>query len=253
MKKIILKLILAINAITNILPRTLKSKFIFAAIIFEGYSRNPEKDLSELLLIKDDLEKIINNRALAYGNGEHPKHYLTGYHDFFVKNIKDGESVLDVGCGYGAVARTIAIKKPNSVVEGIDNDQIRLNQAIKANNPKNLTFSFRDATINENKREWDIVVLSNVLEHIENRVDFLRSIQSSTLANKILIRVPSFERDWQVPLRKKLGINYFTDNDHKIEHTLSEFEKELSLANLELLSTRTIWGEIWAVCRTNIK
>lgn len=253
MKKIVLQAILAINAITNLLPRTLKSKFIFAAIMFEGYSRNPKKDLSELLLIKDDLEKVINNRALAYGNGEHPKHYLTGYHDFFVNNIIDGESVLDIGCGYGAVARTIAIEKPNSLVEGVDNDKIRLNQAIKAHNPGNLTFSYGDATKNVNKRKWDVVVLSNVLEHIENRVDFLRSIQSSTLANKILIRVPSFERDWQVPLRKNLGINYFTDNDHKIEHTLSEFEQELGLANLELLSIRTIWGEIWAVCRANIK
>ena len=57
---------------------------------------------------------------MAFGNGIHPKHRLTDYHDFFVENIEDKETVIDVGCGYGAVARTIAKNCPKSQILGID-------------------------------------------------------------------------------------------------------------------------------------
>jgi SAM-dependent methyltransferase len=248
LKKMILIGVLLANIFTNFLPRKLKSKLILLMLLLEGHSINPRKDLIELLLIKDELEKLINNRALAFGNGEHPKHYLTKYHDFFIENISDGESVLDIGCGYGAVARNIAKQRPNSIIIGIDNNESRLRQAVESENPKNLTFIYGDATRNVQNKNWDVVVLSNVLEHIDNRVEFLNSIRDATKAKKFLIRVPCFERNWQVPLREKLGINYFTDDDHKIEHKLNEFHLEISNAKLEAVSIITNWGEIWAVC-----
>ena len=61
-------------------------------------------------MIKDNLNLVINERALKYGNGIHPKHILTKYHDFFTDNILNGENILDIGCGY-AVAKTVALKK----------------------------------------------------------------------------------------------------------------------------------------------
>lgn len=253
LKKMILVAVLLTNLLTNFLPRKLKSKFVFLIFLLEGYSINPRKDLVELMLIKDELERVINNRALAFGNGEHPKHNLTKYHDFFIGNISDGESVLDVGCGYGAVARSIAKQKPNSLIVGIDNNELRLRQAIESDNPKNLTFIYGDATRNTQNKDWDVVVLSNVLEHIDNRVEFLNTIRNTTKAKKFLIRVPCFERDWQVPLREHLGINYFTDDDHKIEHKLNEFHVEISNAKLEVDSIVTNWGEIWAVCTSENK
>jgi hypothetical protein len=68
-----------------------------------------------------------------------------------------------------------------------------------------------------------------------------------------LIRVPSYERDWQVPLRKELGINYFSDDDHKIEHTVIEFENEMMFSDLEIIKLSTQWGEIWAICKPIVK
>ena len=94
----------------------------------------------------------------------------------------------------------------------------------------------------------DVVILSNVLEHIENRILFLSHIKKCSDPKKILIRVPLFERDWQMPLRKELKINYFSDEDHKIEHTVDEFINELSSANVKIENLTTKWGEIWAVC-----
>jgi len=64
-----------------------------------------------------------------------------------------------------------------------------------------------------------------------------------------LIRVPLFERDWQMPLRKELKINYYSDYDHKIEHTLQEFNNEVKMSGLQIKEIKTIWGEIWANCQ----
>ena len=178
----------------------------------------------------------------------HLKHRLINYHNFFIDNIKNGESVLDIGCGYGAVSRSVASSKSKSKIIGID---IKKENIIKANsyrNMKNLKFIVQDANTDNLFIKSDVVILSNVLEHIENRILFLSHIKKYSDPKKILIRVPLFERDWQMPLRKELKINYFSDEDHKIEHTLNEFKNELSSANIKIDNLSTKWGEIWAVC-----
>ena len=74
----------------------------------------------------------------------------------------------------------------------------------------------------------DVVILSNVLEHIENRILFLKKIQKLSGAKTFLIRVPHLKRDWQIAFRKELGMYYFSDLDHKIENTLKQFKKEIA-------------------------
>ena len=101
------------------------------------------------------------------------------------------------------------------------------------------------------KGKWDVIILSNVLEHIDKRVLFLKKIIKNSKSKKLLIRVPYFERSWEIPMRKELKINYFSDNDHKIEHTLQEFIDEMKNSGLKIIEIKLIWGEIWAVCKIN--
>ena len=49
-------------------------------------------------------------------------------------------------------------------------------------------------------------------------------------------------------MRKNLEMYYFSDPDHKIEHTIEEFKSEMHQSELRITSLKTIWGEIWAVC-----
>ena len=199
--------------------------------------------------MRDKLDLVINERATAYGKGIHPKHRLTNYHQFFIDRINEGEKVLDVGCGCGAVALSIAKSLPSCIVTGIDNDSERLSQAKSNNILNNLVFIEGDATKDLPSQSWDVVVLSNVLEHILNRVDFLKDLKSSLNARSYLIRLPLFERDWQMSLRRELGVDFRSDPDHKIEHKLEEFHHEINSAGLEAVELKTIWGEIWADCR----
>ena len=45
---------------------------------------------------------------------------------------------------------------------------------------------------------------------------------------------------------------YFSDKDHKIEHTLEELKQELKRSNLKMNETIIIWGEIWTKCEYEI-
>jgi SAM-dependent methyltransferase len=223
--------------------------------LIPGYFRCkfPKEGLKRLFPLHDRLEWIINERAMVYGEGMHPKHRLIGYHNFFIQHIRDGERVLDVGCGYGAVAKSIARALSKCEVVGIDQDSNRLQLAKEGNTFPNLSFIEGDVTRSLPSGRWDIVVLSNVLEHIVDRVSFLKALKISTSASRYLIRVPLFERNWQMPLRRELGVDYRSDNDHKIEHTLSEFLTEISEAGLAPLEVKTLWGEIWANCESTQK
>ena len=51
-------------------------------------------------------------------DGLHPKHRIMDYHKFFINNMNKNDSVLDIGCGNGALTYDVA-KKAKKVV-GID-------------------------------------------------------------------------------------------------------------------------------------
>lgn len=250
MKALLLRLADALAVLWRLLPERLRTGLITGLLVLDSRHPDPAQGLRRLFAARDRLELVTAERAMALGKGEHPKHRLTGYHDFFIDRIADGERVLDVGCGYGAVARDIAAARPAAAVVGIDMNQPRLAQARAAVNPPNLSFVEGDATRAVPDGGWDTVVLSNVLEHIVDRVGFLSALIAATGATKFLIRVPHFEREWQMALRKELGVNYYGDDDHKIEHTLAEFRAEVTRAGLRIVEVITPWGEIWADCRS---
>lgn len=233
----------------RLLPASARRGLITGLLLTDSRIGSPDNALRRLFRLQDDVERLINERAMAYGEGEHPKHRLTRYHDFFVERIPDASRVLDIGCGYGAVARSIANRVTGVVVTGIDMDEPRLSQARQADNPDNLNFVLGDALVDLPPQKWDVVVLSNVLEHIEKRVPFLQSIRDTIKPDILLLRVPLYERNWQIPMRDELQVPYFSDSTHFIEHKLLEFQEEIRSGGYDVTDQQTLWGEIWAECR----
>lgn len=253
MKSILLALANVLAWFWQLLPQKLRRLFFKGMFVLESRGGDPKAALVRLFAIQDDWEVIVSERAMASNGGEHPKHRLMRYHDFFVDRIGDRERVLDIGCGYGAVARSIARGHPEAVVVGVDNDQGRLGQARRAENPPNLSYVESDATKTVPAGPWDVVVLSNVLEHIADREGFLAALIKTTGAKRFLIRVPLFERDWKMAMRREIGANYYSDPDHKIEPTEAEFRKETAAAGLVIDELIMPWGEIWAALRPEAK
>lgn len=109
----------------------------------------------------------------------------------------------------------------------------------------NIEYIIGDVIEDLPDQKFDVIILSNVLEHIENRTEFLRRIKN--LASKILIRVPMLNRDWITLYKKELGIEWRLDRTHYVEYTLASFKKELKKAELSLENYSIQFGEIWAV------
>ena len=97
------------------------------------------------------------------------------YHDFFVDRVGGHASVIDIGCGYGAVAHSIA-ERTSAAVVGIDLDAASIAMARARFAHPRLAFIHGDALRELPGRRFEVIVLSNVLEHIEHRVDFLRAL-----------------------------------------------------------------------------
>lgn len=196
-----------------------------------------------LLKADDYLRVTINTLAITENGGLHPKHRLTEYCKFFTSNIAQGDRILDIGCGNGYVASRIA--ECAASVTAIDIVRKNINCAKNKFAKNNMQFITGDATTYPFKDNYDAIVLSNVLEHIKDRHDFLVKIKK--LAPKLLIRVPMIDRDWLVLYKKELGLPYMSDKTHYTEYTIKSFEKEMKAAGLSIQSYSVQFGEIWAV------
>jgi len=181
----------------------------------------------------------------ASPTGVHPKHAIQQYHKFFVSNIKPANSVLDIGCGHGDV--THAVAKKAREVTGIDISAKNIAIAKSHYNKNNLDFITGDALNYKFTNQFDAIILSNVLEHIENRIDFLKKLAG--LAPKILIRVPLITRDWISVYKKNEGFEYRLDDTHFIEYEEKTFADEIKQAGLVIESLKTEFGEFYAVVR----
>lgn len=218
-------------------------------LLFAAATRGSSpRALRALLRIEADLQLRIDGAAIAYDGGVHPKHRLTGYHDFFADRIRPGERVLDVGCGIGALAHDLAARS-GARVTGIDVDPGRLRFARERYRHELLDFVEADALDYRPAERFDVVVLSNVLEHLGPRVELLRRLATATGASRFLIRVPLLTRHWHVPLRRELGLPHLSDATHELEYEPATLEAELAKAGLAVAELRVEWGEIWAVAQ----
>ena len=201
--------------------------------------------LRMLFRLEAALYPLAGRYAIAYGNGVHTKHRHTGYHGFFIARCRSDQRILEVGCGSGALAFDIATQA-GSLVTGVDLVPEKIAEARQRFPHPRLELHVGDATEGLPEGHYDTVVLSNVLEHVPDRATFLRRVAETTQAERLLIRVPLFERDWRVPLKRELGIEWRLDPSHETEYTLESFAQEMEEADLRVMYQEVRWGEIWA-------
>lgn len=200
--------------------------------------------LRRLLEVHGDAWFAMDRGAIDYDGGIHPKHRLTGYHDFFVDRIRTGERVLDVGCGKGEVSYDVA-ERTGATVVGIDVSSWALDIARTRHAHERIEYLQADALDYTPAEPVDVAILSNVLEHIAPRHELLSSLREQAGARRLLIRVPQLDRDWIVPLRRELGLPYFSDATHELEYDPELLRRELEDAGWTMGEPMLVWGEIW--------
>jgi SAM-dependent methyltransferase len=204
--------------------------------------------LRRLFALDDHLQREIDRTAIRYDGGVHVKHRLTGYHDFFVERVRPEERVLDIGSGKGELAHDLAVRA-GADVTGIDVKGPSLAFARERFRHERLRFLERNALEALPDGPFDAVVLSNVVEHLDARVDLLGRIARELRPRCVLIRVPAEDRHWHVPLRRELGLSWFSDPSHVVEYDLRRLTAELHEAGLEPVEVQSRWGELWAEAR----
>lgn len=232
--------------VVKVVPSSLMREIFRTWVTKIAIAGNVRESTRQLLELDSELSLALDQAAIRYDAGIHAKHRLTAYHDFFVDRVNPGMHVLDLGCGKGELAADLA-QRAGARVTGVDwSESVLAFARMHYGHVPGLEFIHADILSYKPDGDVDVIVLSNVLEHIESRIDLLRSLARRFSSAKVLIRVPQLARDWKVPLRKEVGMFHFGDPTHVIEYSPEALEAELAEAGLEIKSVRLIWGEIWA-------
>jgi 2-polyprenyl-3-methyl-5-hydroxy-6-metoxy-1,4-benzoquinol methylase len=94
--------------------------------------------------------------------------------------------ILDVGCGTGvALTRPVAETFPMIDVTGVDTDPASIAWARTQRDLSNLTFTHPDEL--PDGAEFDLVIVSEVLEHVDEPLDFLQWVRNRLTNNGIVV------------------------------------------------------------------
>lgn len=140
--------------------------------------------------------------------------------EFLRRHLSSHHTIMDLGCGNGDLSRQIA--RVAQRVVAVDHNARMIEHANQKPKPDHLSFHTGDAlqfaeTLNQT---FDVLILSHVLEHLEDPPSFLR--QHLNCARFFYIEVPDQERTPLNVYREQLksGLSY-SDNDH-----IWEFDRE---------------------------
>ena len=197
--------------------------------------------------------KLAGQYGIILNGGIHPKHRILKYKEWFLSNIESGWTILDIGCNTGMLPSLLSEKA--AFVYGIEINPELIATARADHSKSNIEYICADATAYDYTtcRPIDCVTMSNVLEHIGRRAEFLQKIikqinWADAQHKRFLFRVPAIDREWIVLYKKELGVDYKLAPDHEIEYTLESFGKELAVAGIRIDHAETRFGEIYALC-----
>lgn len=171
----------------------------------------------------------------------HPKHLFDEQRTAsYVKHLRPGINFMDIGSGVGTDC-ILAAKRGARRVVGIEHGTRNYKLAVRrAREAKvDVQFIYRDlelAALPLDDKTFDVILFSNVLEHLKNRIAVLRELKRAKKENGIVaISVPNSDTSWKRALRSA-GLDSRDDPDHKIEYSKASIRSELDQAGLEIVS-----------------
>jgi len=183
-----------------------------------------------------------------YEPEKHPVRLFTKKH--LLDWIQPEHRVLDLGCASGEMAYW-ASEKAIQVI-GIDYDPVHIAFAKSNYQRSNLSFICDEAHsyLTSTDKQFDVLILENVLEHIDNPSDFLKKFGG--FFNFVYIELPDFDKNYLNHYRKDLDLSLiYTDSDHVSEFDRFDLIEIAEKNNLTIVHSFYIHGfqKLW--CKVN--
>jgi SAM-dependent methyltransferase len=171
--------------------------------------------------------------------------------DLLLSFIAQDSTVLDLGCGEGYVIKRLLNRTKN--ITGIDYDENSLEVAKSNLRETGVTLIF-DNILNYVKNnpgiKFDYVVLSHVLEHIDEPQLFLNSLKA--ISRYFYIEVPDFESTHLNLYRQKIDTDLvYSDADHVSEFDRNELEDIITQCNLQIIKSEFRFGVMKFWCEND--
>lgn len=144
--------------------------------------------------------------------------------DILVSFITPSASVLDIGCGKGYIIKRILHRTSNIV--GIDYNMDSIAMAKAAVGIPGVSFICEDIDhyLQKNQVYFDYLILSHVLEHMDEPDKFLKRIRA--IGKYCYIEVPDFESNYLNVYRQAVNTDLmYSDADHVSEFDRNELQK----------------------------
>ena len=168
---------------------------------------------------------------------------------FLLDRIEPQSIVLDLGCRHGEISSFLA-EKADRVI-GVDHDFQAIEKAKASFTAHNLEFIHGDAfeVLARERDTVDTVVLSHILEHLEDPSDMLRRLRGRT--KNCYIELPdldaSYLNHYRIQQKSKL---LYTDDDHIWEFDRDALKKVIDDAGWEILESEYRYGVQKHWCKT---
>jgi SAM-dependent methyltransferase len=183
-------------------------------------------------------ERLAHERSFSVFP-EHPVRQKT--FSFLQKHLSSAHRVLDLGCSTGTLSRQIADRV--KFVAAIDHNPELIVVAQKEHPPANLVFETADAAefLSRSPELFDVLILSHVLEHLDNPKEFLQTHMARF--GNLYIEVPDLERtplnEYRMQLKSQLQ---YSDSDHIWEFTREDIHALLDSCGLQIVDSEFRYG-----------
>lgn len=213
--------------------RTKKRHFLLSLFykLDTFFPLSKERKLKLYLDLEWIFERLAHEKSFLVFK-EHPVRNKS--FQFLKSKLTKEFSVLDLGCNTGDLTYQISTCVKNVV--GIDYNSAHIVKARKTYIQENIQFIHGEVIeyLQQNSQRFDVMILSHILEHIENPESFLDSCKK--FFRYIYIEVPDFERSHLNVYRQELGSKLiYSDIDHIWEFDRTSMKEVIQKTGLEII------------------